>query len=180
MINLITEEEVKQCSTIYDNLSDKYFYEALRAAQRIDLCEIIGSRLLDKLETIVDTGEIETEPYKAYKSLLEGYIKDYLLYSVQYNLVIPISYKFTNAGLMVTEDEKLYQPDKDKIELIKTEYQNKANYFKKRLQDYLKCNNTLYPELTKYNDWDIPPNLKSSSNCPIWLGLYRSKCLKSF
>lgn len=176
-MNLITETEIKTWSTIDCNLAGKYLTEAIRSAQKIDLQEIIGSQMLNKLETLVESGDIEKDDYKAYKCLLNGYIKDYLLYAVQFNLVIPISYKFTNAGLMVTDDEKLTQPDKSKIDLIRNDYRDKANYFKKRLQDYLRCNSSLFPELSNYNKWDTKPNLYSSSDCPIWLGLYYSKGL---
>ena len=131
MINLITETEIKTYSTIDMNVAGKYLTEAIRSAQNIDLCQIIGSKLLSKLETIVESGDIELDAYKAYKYLLNGYIKDFLLYSVQENLVIPISYKFTNAGIMITEDEKMYQPDKSKIDLIKDYYTDKKNYYKK-------------------------------------------------
>lgn len=170
MINLITETEIKTYSTIDMNLAGKYLTEAIRSAQNINLSQIIGSRLLNKLETLVESGDIEKDDYKAYKQLLNGYIKDYLLYSVQENLVIPISYKFTNAGIMITEDEKMYQPDKSKIDLIKNYYLDKANFYKKRLQDYLTGNSQLFPELF---DWELGeqfPNLYSSSDCPIWIG----------
>lgn len=175
MINLITETEIKTYSTIDMNVAGKYLTEAIRSAQNIDLCQIIGSRLLSKLETIVESGDIELDAYKAYKYLLNGYIKDFLLYSVQENLVIPISYKFTNAGIMITEDEKMYQPDKSKIDLIKDYYTDKKNYYKKRLQDYLVGNCKLFPELSMNKSGDQVPNLYSSSDSPIWLGGYYSK-----
>ena len=107
MINLITETEIKTYSTIDMNVAGKYLTEAIRSAQNIDLCQIIGSKLLSKLETIVESGDIELDDCKAYKCLLNGYIKDFLLYSVQENLVIPISYKFTNAGIMINKDKKM-------------------------------------------------------------------------
>lgn len=175
MINLITETEIKTYSTIDMNVAGKYLTEAIRSAQNIDLCQIIGSKLLSKLETIVESGDIELDAYKAYKYLLNGYIKDFLLYSVQENLVIPISYKFTNAGIMITEDEKMYQPDKSKIDLIKDYYTDKKNYYKKRLQDYLVGNCQLFPELSMNKSGDQVPNLYSSSDSPIWLGGYYSK-----
>lgn len=178
MINLITETEIKTYSTIDMNVAGKYLTEAIRSAQNIDLCQIIGSRLLSKLETIVESGDIELDAYKAYKYLLNGYIKDFLLYSVQENLVIPISYKFTNAGIMITEDEKMYQPDKSKIDLIKDYYTDKKNYYKKRLQDYLVGNCKLFPELSMNESGDQVPNLYSSSDSPIWLGGFYGKLVE--
>ena len=177
-MNLITETEIKTYSTIDMNVAGKYLTEAIRSAQNIDLCQIIGSRLLSKLEMIVESGDIELDAYKAYKCLLNEYIKDYLLYAIQENLVIPISYKFTNAGIMITEDEKMYQPDKSKIDLIKDYYSDKANYYKKRLQDYLIGNSQLFPELFDYELGDQFPNLYSSSDSPIWLGGFYSKPIR--
>ena len=107
MINLITETEIKTYSTIDMNVAGKYLTEAIRSAQNIDLCQIIGSKLLSKLETIVESGDIELDDCKAYKYLLNGYIKDFLFFFFQENIVILIIYKFTNAGIMVSEVEKM-------------------------------------------------------------------------
>ena len=50
-------------------------------------------------------------------------------------IVIPISYKMSNFGVMQSSDEKDYAVDNKQINLVRTYYRDKANVYKERLQN---------------------------------------------
>lgn len=172
-ILLINEDYIKANSVIDNNLSGKYLQQAILDAQNIHLEQILGTKLLVKIESLVQNGEIFKEPN--YKLLLDSYITDYLLYQVLSSIIIPVSYKIANAGLVTTSDDKLNNVDINSLNLLKSDYTNKANVYKARLQNYLLANRDLFPELNNCSIDQERPNLYSSSDCGIWLGGERGK-----
>lgn len=160
---LISESYIKANTVLDLNVSGNYLQQAILSAQDIELQGIIGKSMLNCLKDKVTNNTIDGN----YKILLEEYIHPYLCHQVLSEIIIPISFKITNAGVVSVEDEKLYRTDYDKLALLKDFYQNKANAYKLRLQNYLIDNH--FPEL------DCDHNLYSSSNCGIFLGGMRGK-----
>lgn len=157
---LISEDYIKSESTLDNNVSGKYIQQAIKLAQDIALQEVIGTNLYNYIQNNFEslTG--------LYEELLEQYIQPFLLYKVLSEIVIPITYKIGNFGLVTTNDEN--QSVSDQVDKIKTYYDNKANTYKKRLQDYIVYNRNSFPELKEFKfPKDIYPNLYSSSNCNI-------------
>ena len=67
--------------------------------------------------------------------MLDIYIQPFLLYQVLSEIVIPISYKMSNFGVMQSSDDKDYAVDNKQINLVRTYYRDKANVYKERLQN---------------------------------------------
>lgn len=175
---LISEDYLKTESFLDDNVSGKYLLTAIKMAQDIELQSIIGTNLLHSIQKKVFDNVIELEDNWRYKDLLDNYIQPFLLYQVLSEIVIPISYKMSNFGVMQSSDEKDYAVDNKQINLVKKFYFDKANVYKERLQNWLIYNRTEFPELLTFDfPKDVYPNLYSSSGCGIWLGSYRGKVM---
>lgn len=168
---LISEDYIKSESLMDDNLSPKYLLTAIKLSQDVELRSIIGECLLSTIQQKVYDGEIDDTENIKYKDLLDYYIQPFLLYQVLSETIIPVSYKIANFGLMNTDDEKAAVVSNAHINLIREQYLNKANVYKKRLQDYLCQNRSSYPELDDCCD----VNLYSSTSSGIWLGGTRGK-----
>lgn len=132
---LISEDYLKTESFLDDNVSGKYLLTAIKMAQDIELQSIIGTNLLHSIQKKVFENVIELEANKRYKDLLDNYIQPFLLYQVLSEIVIPISYKMSNFGVMQSSDEKDYAVDNKQINLVKKFYSDKANVYKERLQN---------------------------------------------
>lgn len=132
---LISEDYLKTESFLDDNVSGKYLLTAIKMAQDIELQSIIGTKLLHSIQKKVFDNVIELEANKRYKDLLDNYIQPFLLYQVLSEIVIPISYKMSNFGVMQSSDEKDYSVDNKQINLVKKFYFDKANVYKERLQN---------------------------------------------
>ena len=132
---LISEDYLKTESFLDDNVSGKYLLTAIKMAQDIELQSIIGTKLLHSIQKKVFDNVIELEDNWRYKDLLDNYIQPFLLYQVLSEIVIPISYKMSNFGVMQSSDEKDYAVDNKQINLVKRFYFDKANVYKERLQN---------------------------------------------
>ena len=77
-ILLISEETLKEMSLIGDNVESQFILPAIELAQEQGLQTIIGTKLLRKLQTLVDDGSITGSTNSNYKELLDDYITIYL------------------------------------------------------------------------------------------------------
>lgn len=175
---LISEDYLKSESFLDDNMSGKYLLTAIKLAQDIQLQSIIGTELLRAIQQKVYDKTIGGD--QTYKELLDRYIQPYLLYQVLNEIVVPVTFKIGNFGVMKSNDEKADNYDLEKVSYVKQYYQDKANVYKERLQRYLVGNRQMFPELNNFDfPKDVYPNLESSTSCPIWLGGPRGKIVNS-
>lgn len=172
-IFLISEDYIKSNSNLDNNMSGKYLQTAIKLSQDIELQSVIGTKLLEKIQQLVIDGFPENS---RYKELLDDYIQPFLLYNVLSEVTIQISFKLSNFGVVRTDDEKDLATDLNNVNLIKKYYGNKADFFKKRLQDWIITHYNDFPELYTYKPLeDMYPNLYSASSCGLWLGSARGK-----
>lgn len=169
-ILLISEDYVKSNSNIDDNLWGKFLLPAIREAQEMGLQSIIGGNLYDTITSMVADNTIQDDDNFDYKYLLDKHIQPYLLYQVMTDVIPLIGTKISNLGLMRTDDDKSYNVDKTERDDLKTYYQYRADFYTRRMQEYLCKNRILYPELSDCDCDKMKTNLDSSATCNIWLG----------
>lgn len=145
-ILLISEKTLKSVGLINDNVDNCYLQPAQVLAQEIGLQEIIGTKLLNKIKNLVQTGEINNEENANYKTLLDDYCTDFLIWQTTAELQIPISMKTANSGSVQNNDDHKNANIIENIQYMKEYYQDKARFFAKRLSDYLLVNANKYPE----------------------------------
>lgn len=184
---LISEDYIKSESNLDNNVSGKYLQSAIKLAQDIELQSTIGTKLLEALQKkCIDWVDPSVEGAVAdsiddpdnikYKELLDYYVTPFLLFQVLSEVIVPITYKLSNFGVMRTDDEKDIAADASQVNLLRKYYKDKADFFKTRLQDFIITYYNEFPELYTYKPLkDMFPNLYSSSSCNIWLGGARGK-----
>lgn len=175
MINnilLISEEKIKSETGLNDNVYGKSLLPAIREAQQIGLCPIIGEALYDSLCTMVDNGSITADTNSNYKYLLDNYIAYYLLYKVISDLIPIVGVKIANIGVVISNDEHIANLSEDERNRVDTYYLYRSDFYAKRLQEYLKANIDLFPELKDNCNCDgkIKPNLESAASLSLWVG----------
>lgn len=167
---LISEDYVKSNSNVDDNLWGKFLLPAIREAQEMGLQAVIGGNLYDAICSMVADGTIQEDDNFDYKYLLDKHIQPYLLYQVMVNVIPVIGTKISNMGAMTTDDEKARNVSKTERDDLETYYQYRADFYVKRMQEYLCKNRMIYPELSDCDCDKMSANLTSSATCPIWLG----------
>lgn len=174
-ILLISEDYIKTNSGLNENVWGTYLTPAIREAQDIKLQEILGSSLYQSILEKVENGAIRNFKYNAYKDLLDNYIQVYLMYQTISDLVPIIGVKLTNLGVVVSNDEHLTNLSQADRALVQTYYEQRADFYGKRLQKFLKANSDAYVELEECSD--MSPTLDSAASTGLFLGGSRGKKL---
>ena len=171
-ILLISEDFIKTNSGLNDNVWSSYLTPAIREAQDIKLQQILGSNLYQSLLDKVVDGSIKNTDFKAYKTLLDEHIQLYLMYQTISDLVPIIGVKLTNLGVVVSNDEHVQNLSQSERELVQTYYGQRAEFYGKRLQEYLKDNCNNFKELK--GNYDMNPTLNTVADTGLWLGGIRN------
>lgn len=162
---LISENTLKTYTLVNDNVDGKYILPAIQTAQDIDLETLIGKSLLNKLCTLVETGEISNNTN--YKLLLDDYITPYLCWQVLSTIQIGLNYKFSNSGIISNEDERKSKLDYKNNQLLQEQYKHFADSYAGKLKDYLCSNSDKYPEYNQCLDYSHKEDVEY---CGIYLG----------
>lgn len=173
-ILLVSANFIKNISNISDNISGKLIEPAIYEAQNEGLRGILGDTLVDKLEDLVDNGNIDREGYEMYKQLLTK-CQYFLAYTAIANVCMLTAVKIDNAGLEQVSDEKMDPLDIDDSFRLQSFYQHKADYLCRQLQNYVLNNRSAYPELNDCDCRRIKANLFSAATTGLWLGGIRGR-----
>lgn len=169
VILLTSETYVKGLTNISDNVAAKYLVSSIREAQDIGLTSILGSNLTGALIAKVADGSINTPENAAYKELLDN-CQYYIAYKAISELVVKVSYKISNAGVVKTANENVQNASEGEIMRQRGYYQSKADYYANLLQRFVCANSAQFPELRSSDIYKIKANLRSSATCGIFLG----------
>lgn len=178
MIYLTSESYIKTNLDISDNISPKFLQSAMADAQTLKLRAILGDALTDRLEQLVDGGEIRQPQYAHYKELLDKYVQRYILWIVRKEIAHTTSYKISNFGVTRTNDEAISVATSEEIIADREFSQSKADAYAYRMQSWLLDNRTAFPELTDNACNMMRANLTSAASCGVWLGGVRGKINK--
>lgn len=161
-IQLINETTLKAYTLINDNVDAAYIAPAIQKAQDMSLQPLIGSCLLEKICSLVEDKTISSKENEAYKKLLDEYIAPFLCWRVMADIQIPLFAKIRNAGIVQSQDQQTQQLSHSDVEYIKKDYEYSADFYGKRMTDYLCANTKLYPEwLSRRSAADIKANSES-------------------
>lgn len=168
-ILLTNENYVRGITSIDNNIHSKYLLSAIREAQEINLQGIIGSQMMKKLKDLIYTGQIADAGNIVYKSLLDE-CQLFLAYQTIVKLCLICSVKISSGGLQQTSDENLTVLDIEDTFTLQEHYQQKADFFAKRLQQYILDNKSDLPEISETKCNDIKATLHSAASTNLFLG----------
>ena len=172
-ILLVSANFIKNVTNIDDNMPGKLLEPAIYESQNEGLRTVLGDALVDRLEELVRTDEIDKVGYEMYKTLLTK-CQYYLTYTVMANICMLTTVKVSPAGLQQVSDEHMESLDMDDSFRLQSFYQKKADYLCHQLQNYVLNNRTAYPELRECDCRRMKANLFSSATTGLWLGGVRN------
>lgn len=167
---LISDEILKDRTSIHGNIDPKLLYPEIKVAQDMYIHPILGTALYDKIVNDINVSGTTTG---AYKTLLDNYIVDTLLYYVLAGLPEAISFQFYNKGVIRKVGDNTELPSMSELIDISNRYKQRADWYAERLVTYLKQNAT-ESVLSEYLqpgdgiDTIVPEN--NGYNMPIYLG----------
>lgn len=140
----ISPAEIKASTYIDENVDDKLITPSIDIAQSLYMLPHLGTGLFDELKTQIGAGNLTA----LNTTLLGTYIVPAMKYWTLYELVSPMTYKFTNKSVVKKSSENSEPITFTEVTALRDEFKNKAEWLTERLKKYLLENQTDYPLYT--------------------------------
>jgi len=165
---IISEEKLRFFTDLNDSVDTSLLKNAVREAQDIMLQRIIGTKLYNKILSDIDANTLTG----AYKTLVDDYIQDFLLYAAYYEALEAIYIRPRNNGLLTpTGGENSIQTDRSLFNVKRQKTENKMEFYADKLAAYLAEEQGLFPELNTNNKlYEQYPDYGSQYRSPIVFG----------
>jgi hypothetical protein len=165
----ITQSYLKSLTPINNNVDVTEVSSHIETAQLIYTRELLGKLLYDDLDTKIKSNTLST---------IETELVDIIKQSIAYRsaeIALPfLSFKIRNKGAVKLRDEFADPVSLDEMKYLKNELSNRAEYFEKRVQDFLCEYSTDFPLWLKSKDANgnkqqIYPNMNNPYDSDIYL-----------
>lgn len=166
---LISETQIRNYTDIEDNIDSALIKNGIREAQDIRLQTLLGTLLTNKLYTLVDAGTIGDAANANYKTLLDNYIQNMLIYASYWYILDTVYMRSRNNGLLIPDGgENSSAVDRSLFNVKRQAVQNKMEFYSNLLTDYIIEEQVLYPELNASNKlYDLNPNYSDKYGSPF-------------
>jgi hypothetical protein len=170
---LITTKDVKKYSVLNGNIDNDKFIQYIEIAQDIHIQNYLGTDLLEKIQSLLPT-DIDLVENVLYKTLLESFIKPMLIHWSLVEILPFMVYTVSNGGVFKHSAENTTSVDKNEIDFLVEKERNIAENYTRRFIDFMKFNQSDYPEYISNTNEDIRPSktaefggwyLGGESNC---------------
>ena len=147
---LVSPTRVKESGELNINVEDRQIGAAIRVAQNIYIRDVIGKDLLEKLQELVynkiqgSGTTIDDEP--AYKTFLDEYLQDAIVYKTIIELCIRISLQIRNMGVIQNYDTNVQASSLDDIKYLQNYLETLYNDKLNRIVEFLCANKEAIPE----------------------------------
>lgn len=172
-ILLISDAMIKERTAIHGNIDSKLIYPDIKVAQDMYILPILGTALYNKLLTMISDGTISSVPGNAnYKTLVDKYLADALIYYTLSELPTTISYQFWSKGVIRKTGDNADLPSMSDLIDISNKYRNRAEFYANRLKAYILANApTMFHEyLNPGNTIDTVTPEQRAFTMPVYLG----------
>lgn len=137
----ISEEKLKQNSLINENVDDKIIRPLLIMVQDMYIQPAIGSGLYNELINQIDNSTLTA----ANITLITDYIQSSVIWWIMAEAPMSITYKFRNKGVQTQNSDNSSPASIEDLISVADNYKYKAEWYTKRLSNFLYANSTTYP-----------------------------------
>jgi hypothetical protein len=160
----INVEKLKQLGMIELNVESGKLSNILYRCQERDVKPVLGKELYNKLLEDIDNNTLQGK----YKELVDEYIIDYLIASVEKKSVWHINMKIREKGTGRSNDEYVSQSSTSNDNDLRDELSKDKTAFKQNLIDYLEASDFL-----EYKKCKAKQN--GSNNTPMFSFITRNR-----
>lgn len=143
---LVSIATLKEKSIINTNVDDSLLSNAILESQDIELQQVLGTKLYNKLIYLVAHGLINTMGYEEYKTLLDNYCIKVVLSAATLRALPYIHFKVMNKGVQNQNSDNSLPTSLQELEFLMDKIRNDFEFYAQRLADYLLQHRMEYPE----------------------------------
>ncbi len=161
----ITRTDLVRNSIIDGNVDTDKFIQFVRIAQEIDVQNLLGTKLYDKISADIVSGAAGGQGLSGnYLTLVNEYVQPILIWFAQVNYIPFAAYTIAKGGVYKHQAENSQNVDKNEVDYLVSKAREYANYYSTRMVDYLCFNNNLFPEYNNNTNDDISPDTDTTFN----------------
>lgn len=152
---LVSQAYLKDQSLISDNVDFKIITPVIRVVQDIEIQQLLGTNLYDKILTDVAGNVLSGN----YKTLVDDYVLPAMVYYIQARIPYALHVRFVNKGLVTKTSTDSQPVSENMFNKVIDEYKNTAQALGTIMVNYIRANTSLFPEYSTNNGIDeMTPN----------------------
>ena len=174
----ISSTRLKKDSAIGGSVSDDLIMPYILLAQDMSILPILGTDLDAKLKSDIQGGTLTG----AYKTLVETYIQPALVQFAFVSLVPYLRLRFVNNAVVVMgATDQSSSATYDDLKPVMDTATEAAEFYRQRCIDYLRNNQTSFPEYSSNTGADLDPTTRNYyAGINLDTNVARSNRLKGF
>lgn len=162
---LINDQYIKKYTTITDSVEANLANPAIKLAQDKFIESYLGTNLYTKIVSEVADGSISGN----YLNLLNDYVKPMLLWRTMVELYPALYVKVQNGSIVLRTSDDTQTLDQSYVNKLVADATNNAQHYTQRFIDYMRYNNSLFPEYnTNTNNQKSPKRDNYSENSMVF------------
>ena len=151
---LVKPKDVKRLTALGGSVDVDNFIQFIKMAQDMEIQNVLGTKLYDRLQLDVSGGTLSGD----YETLLNDYVKDCLIHYAMAYYTPFAAYTISDGGVYKHRSENSDTASKDEVEALEARSLDKAQFYTRRLNDYLCWNSSLFPEYTQNQNGNMYPD----------------------
>ncbi len=160
----ITTDDLRRKSIIGGAVDADKFVQFIEVAQDIHIQNYLGTKLYDKISSLIVNDTIDDSGNAVYKTLLNDYLTPMLIWFAQSDYYMFASYQVSNGGVFRHRSESSETPSMQEIKSLVDSSRDKAEFYVRRFLDYMDNNNNSYPEYNDTNSNGMYPDKNENFN----------------
>ena len=154
----VTMTELKRKSILDGALDTDKLIQFVEVAQDVHIQNFLGTKLYEKIQTLITGSTLDDSANSAYKTLLNSYIKPMLIWYSQYSYIPFAAYQISNGGVFKHTSEASESATKEEIDALAAKAKDFADFYTNRFIDFMIENSSDYPEYTGSQDEGMYPD----------------------
>ena len=174
----ISATRLKKDTALGGSVDDNLIMPYILLAQDMNILPVLGTDLYEKLKSDVQGGTLTG----AYKTLVETYIQPALVQFAFSTLAPYLRLRFSNNSVVVMgATEQSSSASYDDLRPVMETAENAAEFYRQRLIDYIRNNQSSFPEFSTNSGADLDPTTNNYfAGINLDVNVPRSNRVKSF
>ena len=153
----ISRTDLIKNSILDGNVDTDKFIQFIKIAQEIHIQNYLGSKLYNKISADIIADSLTGD----YLTLVNKYVQPMLIHYAMSDYLPFAAYQVKNGGVYKHQSENSESVDKGEIDYLVNKERDFAEYYTRRMIDYVTFNVSKYPEYNTNNNEDVYPDKDS-------------------
>lgn len=171
----ISEARLKSLTAIHDNVTPSDLMPYVLQGQDIYIQDLLGTSFYNSLKTAVSASTLTA----AEDTLIDDYLSPTLANYALYLAIPTLNYKFKNKAVLNPTSEESNSTTLEEIKYLRQSVQDAAQFYAERTIDYLKANDSEFPNYTNPDSDYMLPNKITQYNHGVYIPT-RVGCIKEY